>query len=283
MIRGSASPWATSRSATRSASASSPSTTASASDQIASSEVSAIIASRSSLPTRPPSTGPEGEPLELGAQAHRAGSEALDQQPRRVRSQVEAELLGLGDQLLGQLPLPRRLEEEDLAPRALHRLRERGRRLSVGDQGDRRLGRKVREGLGDLLGVLLPPCVDAVDEQVAAGRDQGEIAASETSMASASGARRPSPASNSSSAPGPPSRSARSRSRAPGPGDLRLVGAGDQVRGLDLGHAPSVFDGSGFDSPAPASTSISTSPASPVVERSCTPCSLSSPRVSGVG
>src|SRR6185437_13620029 len=108
-------------------------------------------------PYASPLLRPECEPLELGAEPQGARAEPLDEKAGGTRLELEAELSGLGDQLLGHLPLPGRIEREDLPARGLDGLRNASRRLSVRHQGEGGLVRNLPEAIDGALGVGLPP------------------------------------------------------------------------------------------------------------------------------
>ncbi len=214
MIRGRASPWETSCSATRS--------------------VARLVALGDRVRERPDRllggvgdhrvqvlsadgaalARPEREPLELGAEPHWPRAHTLDEHPRGVELEGEAHLARVGDQALRHLALLRRLEGEHLSPRRLHRLLQGSRRLAVATRAMVVSGGIAARASATRSSVLLAPPLDAVGEQVAAGghqRDRHRPSRSERRRREPS---RPWPASNSSRAPDPPSRSARARSLA---------------------------------------------------------------------
>jgi hypothetical protein len=106
----------------------------------------------------------------------------------------------------------------------------------VGDQGDRGLGWDLGERLDRALGVGLAPALDSVDQQVAPlgdqrnGGERGDHGVHVRRAASVRGLEEL-------ERPGSALPLGAFSQPAASPGDLRLVGAGDQVRRLHLRHA----------------------------------------------
>ena len=187
----------------------------------------------------PALTGPESEALELGAQAHGARAEPVPSSRAASGARSKPSSFTSPTRCFGISSPPSGESKSRRSPPAPSTafLSAAGR-LSAGDRRDRGLGRKVGEGLHDLLGVLLSPKRQRRRRAGSGGSRFGRSPPARTAEP-----RRP-------PHPVPPRhRTARAR---PGPPfalrplaqahhitvNLRLVGAGDQVRGLDLGHRP---------------------------------------------
>jgi hypothetical protein len=180
---------------------------------------------------------PQGQALELVGEPQRAVPEPLDQKTRCAGLEREAAPVRIGDQPSGQLARLGRLVAQHLAARGLDGFgqplgRPRLGRQLAGDQDQREIRRQPAELVHHRLGLLDRPPLDPIGQQIAPRRHQrqgGDRSDEGVGVGRLGAGRRREALQRPGAALALGSLPQAGQRRV----DLPLVGAGDQVGGLD--------------------------------------------------